>query len=115
VTISAQLYSLLANATDAAARVYPLVAPQDVARPYITFQGFDVPDTVLGGKTGLVHTRMQVDGYATTHALADTLKAQIEAQMAGWSVQNVELSAQDLYETDTKLFRVLLDYSIWHD
>jgi hypothetical protein len=117
MSISTQLYALLsAGATDAGTRIYPLTAgPSPVATPYITFQTVaGVPDAVMSGSSGLIKTRMQLDLYATTHALAETLKAQVEALLAGWSLQNTELSAQDFYEADVKLFRVLLDYSIWH-
>lgn len=115
MTIAAQLFALLNGATDAADRVYPVIAKPDVSAPYITFQVVaGVPDTGLGGASGLVNTRMQIDCYAGSHSEVDALKAQVEAALAGSALQNVELSTQDLYEADVNLFRVLLDYSIWH-
>jgi hypothetical protein len=116
MTVSTQLYTLLSGgATDAATRIYPLIAPDNVPIPYITFQTVaGVPDTVLNGSAGIINSRMQIDLYALKHALAEQLRGQVEVLMAAWAVPNVQLSVQDFYETDVKKFRVLLDYSIWH-
>ena len=101
--------------TDAGIRVYPLVAPDAVVRPYIVFQRITANDeNVLAGSSTLFNTRMQIDCYADTYAGVINLAAQIDALMNTWVNQNVSLGAQDLYESDVKLYRIQVDYSIWH-
>ena len=115
MTVQEQLVSLLSNATPALGRVYPLIAPDGAARPYIVFQRISAnAQNVLSGTSGLSNTRVQVSVYATTYAQAQEIAAGIDALMAGWSVQNVSILSQDFYEPDAKLHRVSSDYSIWH-
>lgn len=107
---------LRAGGTDAGARVYPVVAPDGVAKPYAVCQRVVFnSENVLSGSSGLTNTRMQVDSYAQTNAGADALASQIDALMAAWTKRNSSLGGQDLYESDTKLHRVQSDYSIWHN
>lgn len=106
---------LKSGTTDAGIRVYPLSAPDATARPYIIFQRITSNDeNVLAGSSGLVNTRMQVDCYADTYASVINLAAQVDALFNAWVTQNVSLGAQDLYESDVKLYRIQADYSIWH-
>jgi hypothetical protein len=96
-------------------RVYPLIAPDGVARPYIVYQRVAAnTENILSGGSGLVNTRLQVDVYATTYAQAQSVAAAIDALMADWAVQNVSVLSQDFYEPDAKLHRVSTDYSTWH-
>ncbi|MFC5524017.1 DUF3168 domain-containing protein [Polaromonas jejuensis] len=114
MTIQQQLVTLLSGFTDVGTRVYP-PAPEQPARPYITFQRISAnSENVLSGSSGLTNTRMQIDVYADTYVQAQTIAGQVDALMAGWVVPNVSQPAQDLYEDPVKLHRVSLDYSIWH-
>lgn len=114
--IQEQLYTLLAaGGTAAAGRIYPLVAPDTPVRPYIVYNRVSAnSENVLAGSSGLINTRLQIDVYADAYADAQALAAQVDALMAGWAVQTVSLPAQDIYEQDVKLHRVLLEYSLWH-
>jgi hypothetical protein len=116
MTMVQDLTALLkAGPTDAGARVYPLLAPDQVAKPYIVYQRvFSNDEKVLSGATGLFNTRMQLSIFAASYAAAQTLAAQVDGLMSGWATQNVSLGAQDLYESDEQLYRVQADYSIWH-
>ena len=106
---------LKAGSTDAGVRVYPVIASQGVTRPYIIYQRITAnSENVLSGNAGLVNTRLQIDAYADTYAAVQALAMQIDALMGGWSIQNVSLGVQDLYEPDVKLHRVQADYSVWH-
>lgn len=116
MNMTQQLAALLTGATDAGAAVYPVIAPDLVAKPYIVYQRVSVnSENVLSGNSGLVNSRVQIDVYATTFAQVVTIAAQIDALMAGWSVQNVSVLSQDGYEDAVKLFRITTDYSIWAD
>jgi hypothetical protein len=62
MTIQEQLFALLRNATAALDRVYPLIAPDAVARPYVIFQRISAStENILSGSSGLINTRIQVD------------------------------------------------------
>lgn len=115
MTIQQQLLTLLSGATAAGTRVYPITAPDGVAKPYLTYQRVSVTsENVLSGESGLANTRMQIDVYALTYAEAASIAGQIDALMATWDVQNVSGISQDFYEDPVKLFRVSSDYSLWH-
>lgn len=114
MTISQQLAALLTNATAAGARVTQMLAMSPVVTPYITYQRVSAnSENVLSGSSGLTNTRMQIDVYSPSYAEAASIAAQVDALMAAWAVQNVSLPTQDTYESDVKLFRVTLEYSIW--
>lgn len=114
-TIQEQLVALLSGNTDAGTEVHPMTAPDGTVPPYITYQRITADEEpVLSGSSGLTNTRVQIDIYARTYAQVQTIAAQVDALFAAWSVQNVSLPAQDLYEDAVKLFRISADYSIWH-
>lgn len=115
MTIQEQLVALLAHATPAADRVFPLIAPDAATPPYIVYQRVSAnTENILSGSSGLINTRIQIDVYATTYAQALGIAAEIDALMADWAVQNVSVLSQDFYEPDAKLHRVSTDYSTWH-
>ena len=111
-----RLFTLLsAGSTLAGSRVWPLTAPDTPTTPYIVYQRiFSKSDNALGGNTGLINTRVQIDCYALTYADAQTLAAQVDTLMSAWATQNLSVGATDLYESEVHLFRVTADYSIWH-
>jgi hypothetical protein len=107
--------ALVQNITDAQDRVYPQIAPDNVERPYIVYQRVTQNvENVLSGRTGLINTRLQVDVYASTYAQAQQIATAVAGLMDGWALPNVQILAQDIYESDVKLHRVMADYSIWH-
>jgi hypothetical protein len=115
MSVQEQLLGLLLNTTDADERVYPIMAPDGVAKPYIVYQRvLSNTENTLSGNAGITNTRMQLDIYADTYAGAQALFGQLDALMSGWAVQNISLHSQDLYESAVKLYRVLAEYSIWH-
>ena len=107
--------ALVQNATDAQDRVYPQIAPDGVEPPFIVYQRVTVNvENVLTGRTTLINTRLQVDCYAITYAQAQQVATQVADLMASWALPNVQILAQDIYESEVKLHRVMADYSIWH-
>lgn len=95
-------------------RCYPLNAPDPVAKPYITFQVIsNIPSVSLDGPNGTENRRIQIDIWASTYGAAKTLENSVKAAMVAASFVNVPLSTGDLYENDTQLYRVSMDYSIW--
>ena len=97
--------------------IYPVIGIQGTALPYIVYARVISPvENVLAGNGNppINQTRMQIDVYAQSYASAQATAASVITAMQGWTKQNVSHGAQDLYEADTRLHRVLLDYSIWH-
>jgi hypothetical protein len=113
--IQEQFFSLVNGATSAGARVYPSLAPDGVNRPFIVYTRVSaLSENVLSQAPGLVNTHLQVDVYASTYSDAQSAAAQVIALMQGWSIQNILSLALDEFEGETKLHRVILDFSIWH-
>jgi|GEM_PF-198261 len=71
------------------------------------------PNVSLLGQSTLQNTRVQIDIYASTVARATAIEQTLETAMAYSGITNVPLSSQDGYEPDTRLFRVIKDYSLW--
>jgi hypothetical protein len=108
--------TLVSGATVAGERIYPQVAPDGVVRPFIVYQRINTnTENVLSGSTGLRNTRLQVDVFATTYVQAQQITTAIENLMGSWSTPNVCVVSQDFYEDEVKLYRVMTDFSIWHD
>jgi hypothetical protein len=111
----AQLFTLLNGATGAGSNVFPQISPDGTVSPYITYSRISAQsNNVLSGTTSLINTRVQIDVYANTYALAQSIATQVDGLMASWVFQNVSNPQQDIYEAEVRLFRVLLDYSVWH-
>lgn len=117
MSIQTQLFTLLSTgSTGAGARVYPLTATDNAVTPYITYQRISTnSENVMSGSSGLANTRLQIDVYADTYLLANTVADQVDNLLNAWAVTNVSVSVQDLYEDAVKLYRVSMDFSIWHD
>jgi len=112
MTLEEQLFNALTVLV--AGKVYPAVAKQGEAAPYIIYQSVvSTTSNTLGGASNLQNTRIQVSGYANNYAAAAALGKNITAAMANASFTNIKLTDQMLYEPDVKLHRVMLDFSIW--
>lgn len=118
------------------ARIYPVLAPQDTASPYVTYQVIDSPQlhTLDPGPAGLSHPRVQIDcyaqgmgGYAQVQALSEAIKGTessiklngYRGTLGGVTVQGAHLtSEQDIFEppqdaSDEGWHRVSMDFTIW--
>lgn len=114
MTVEATIQSLLKPL--AAGGCYPLTAPDPVVKPYIVFQIIsDVQENGLDGYLGISNKRMQIDAYATAYGAVKTLAGQIKAAMSTAALSNLHLSSQDMYEPETQLYRITMDYSIWSE
>jgi hypothetical protein len=99
-------------------RAYPNVAPDGAAMPYVTYSRISSVEenslAVNGGTGNLANTRFQLDVWAATYAQAQTTSGAVKSALKSWSVTNVINIEQDLYESDTKSHRVMIDFSTWH-
>lgn len=108
-------------------RVNWVTAPQGVARPNIVLQRISgVRDTPMDGPSGLIETLVQVDCYGLTYASAKGVARAVEAVLSGYSgTSDAEyfggiflVNERDGYEDEAspdKLFRVSMDFRIWHN
>ena len=112
MTIQEQLQSVLTGL--AAGGAWSQLAAQGTVAPYIVWSGVvSAINNNLLGASDVQNTRFQIDAYATSYAGARTLAAAVVAAMKAASFANVQISDQDMYEPDTKLFRVSMDFSVW--
>lgn len=104
-------------------RFYPNVLPQNTTLPAAVYQVIsDVPVNSLDGYSGLSNARLQVDVYHGTYAKGDVaarillnaLRSVISG-VDGAEFSSLLLARRDQYETETRLHRVNLDFSIWRN
>lgn len=105
------------------ARIYPVIAPQNVLRPYVVFRRSAAErESAFGGDIGLVKTSYQISAYATDYILVRDVARQIRAAMQRWNNPsgNPEIldtflgDDSDLFEAEVNLFNAITEASIWH-
>lgn len=112
--MSAELTIQTALAALVAGRCFPLTAPDPVVKPYVIYSVIsDVTENSLDGDSGLSLKRVQVDIYSTTYGGVKTLAATVKSSFTVAIPQSIHLSSQDLYEPDTQLYRITMDFSFW--
>lgn len=89
------------------------------APPYIVYTVVSkTPSVSLTGPNGTEKLRVQIDVYARSYEEVKEIEAAIKTAFIGTagfnsaSCANVPISSQDLYEDDTRLYRVSMDYSV---
>lgn len=94
--------------------------------PYVTLRRISgARDYAMGGATGLVETRVQVDCYGDTYTSAKGVARQVEAVLSGYrgtsqttKFDGIFLTAErDLIDDDESpadLHGVSLDFMVWH-
>lgn len=102
------LKSLVSN------RCYPLQIPQNGALPAIVYQRIaNTPNNQLEGKPTLDQVRMQIDAYAKTYKAAKLLGKSIRTAMENAPFSATLQSDDDLFEPETDVYRVSLDFYIY--
>lgn len=108
------------------ARVYWVRAPQGVMPPYVTLQVISGnPDVSHEGPNGLVEARVQADCYGLTYGSAKTVSRAVTDRLSGFKgtrnttvfggiFKDGERDGYDDEESPDKLFRVSMDFMIWH-
>lgn len=129
MTVEEALYTHLTDDAGVAAlvsaRVYPLVAPQDVARPYLVYQRISTPRVRShSGPSGLAHPRFQITAVASTYGSARSLANAVRAALDGYSgamgdapgVQTAGFldNEAENYLDDIPAYVVRMDFILWH-
>lgn len=111
--IQEQLFTALSGV--AGGRVFPNVAPNNVAKPYVVYSRVaSTPENTLADGVPVENTRIQIDCLDTTYAAVISLAEAVKSAMKTSGLINLLLLEQDQYEPDALLHRVILDFSIWH-
>lgn len=128
--VRALLTTHVAVAPLVAGRVFPVILPQAVTYPAITYQTITgASNYSMDGSSELANSRMQFDCYATSFDAVTLLKAAVMKCLSGFSgsvgTPPVEIQgAFRVNETDDfeqpldgpgpRVWRKTLDFIIWH-
>jgi hypothetical protein len=108
--------ALLANADVTSLvgeRIYPSIAPQSVTYPCILYRQvsrFYKSDTL--GRDSMEHARFQIDCYSPTFTQTMEICAAVREAM---DLKACELNYFEDYESETELYRIALDFSVFED
>ena len=93
-------------------RVYPLLAPGDVERPYIVFQRISGTNNMrLSGRDTRTNILIQVDVWSDKYPTAKTAFLQVLLAMDSLVIGSTS-SRQTL---ESELYRISTDFSVWFD
>lgn len=104
-------------------RIYPFIAQQKSARPYLTYQRVStVRPSAMAVDIGIAQARFQIDAWGDTYDSVKSVSEQVRAALQRFSgtVSAVDIldiyidNEQDLFEDDAKIYRVSQDYTIFH-
>lgn len=104
-------------------RIYPLVLPQKVTYPAVTYQKIAGEwEHSMGGDSGFTSPDYQFNIYAKSYAEAkDTAKTlrlvlqNLSAEIGGMYIQAVLIENEfDDYEQETELYSVLIEFRIFY-
>lgn len=119
---TAAVYLVLSSYTDLtdliSTRIYSILMPQDATRPALTFQRIarDRENTLSdAGGNGVVRDRYRFTAWGATldecHDIADQVRLALKNAT---TLESVPVFEADEYESDTKLYSVVSDFSIWY-
>lgn len=116
MSVDVQIFEALSPL--AGGRVFPDVAPEGTARPYLTYQqvGGDALNYLEGTVPGKRNARIQINAWADTRLVASGLSEQAEdALRLAVGLQAEVLGARaSIFEEDTKLRGTRQDFSVWY-
>ena len=109
------LYNYLKNDTAVslavAGEIYPVVAPSDKKIPFIVYQNIvSVDETSLQGDKYNEKTRFQIKIYSHSYGEVKEVLGVVKEALYSFGHFPHDLTIQDLYEKETKLFGQLIDF-----
>lgn len=125
--IDTALYTRLSNFAGLIAltstRIYPGLAPQDCAYPFVVYEQLSgVRDYVMGNQSGLVSSAFKLDSWGETRSSARSVAEQVRLALSNWHGTSDGVTI-DWTEMDTELsdydaeafaYRVIQWYTIHH-
>lgn len=124
-TIAEYVYATLSGASALAAlvgdRIYPAIAPEGTARPYVVFHKISAVPTASHDASStnrldetLVQFNIVADDYTGTEDVANALRATLE-DAAGPTNGSIEVTnIRESYESDTEEFLTQIDANFFH-
>lgn len=126
-TVEKAVYSLLSGADGLAkltnGRVFPIVAPQNVKRPFITYERSSTERVAaLSNDTDVARGIFQISAWSDNRDEAVDVALQVRTIMqryrgtaSGIIIDDIYIQNEvDLYDSSTKLFQVSIDFEIWY-
>lgn len=95
-------------------RVYPLLMPENCAKPALVYTLISENDkqSLNSSKAYGMRQRFQIDVYGKTYSSVKMIKEQVKEALYLFSKFPHGLSVTEGYESDTKLFRQTLDFNL---
>lgn len=100
--------------------IQPGFAAEGIGRPFVVWtRVFSEPQSGLDGFTsGLERVRVQVDCYAESFdsviAIASQVRAAVDAVDGDNNLRGVCINEMDDFEEDTRLYRRMVEFSVFH-
>lgn len=112
----AEVYKLLKNDAGVNAlvggRIYPMVAPQNVVRPYMTYRVVaGLKYQCIGGEIYQASYRFQIDAWSETYSNVKAISTAVKSALVGFMASN-NINIEDDYEDESELFRQIIDFKI---
>jgi hypothetical protein len=104
-------------------RIYPGIAPEGAAVPYVTYRRVSGPrEHAMGHDPGLASPRFQVDAWDDDYDGARAVADEVIDALQDWSgtVGTVVVNRsilegdQDNYDAETERWQIAVDFIIWH-
>lgn len=96
-------------------RIAAGLLPEGEVRPYVTYSlvtGERIPSMTDSGV--MRHARMQLNCWSVNYGQAKQIALAVQTAIEASALfEVVFLTDQDLFDPETKLFYVVLDYSVW--
>lgn len=96
-------------------RIAAGMLPEGELRPYVTYSlitGERIPSMTDSGL--MRHARIQLDCWSPSYKESKQIALAVEAAIEASALFDcVFITDQDLYDNETKLHRVVVDYSVW--
>jgi hypothetical protein len=96
-------------------RIAAGILPEGEVRPYVTYSlvtGERIPSMTDSGL--MRHARMQVNCWSPSYGEAKQIALAVQTAIEASALfEVVFISDQDLYDPETNLFYMVLDYSVW--
>jgi hypothetical protein len=124
MTVEADLFTRLSTFTGLSAlvadKVYPLILPQGVTLPAVSYQRVSsIRPSAMGADIGIVRARFQVDVWAqdfdSSKAIAEQIRLALQCYHGTGTVEILEiffLNEVDLYEENTRIAHQALDFEV---
>ena len=104
-------------------RLYPGLAPQNVAYPAVVYQRISaIPESLMTADTDILRERFQFTVLAEDYAGASVVAAQVKSAFQRWQGTEASVVIEDsflagdidLYDPDTELHQRAIDFEIIH-